>query len=54
MIVQLYEYLYLGILTFIRVDIIFEIYKIKCFPGGLNPKLLHQSLDLTTEMVFKK
>ena len=53
-IVQLYEYLYLGILTFIRVDIIFESYKKKCFPGGLNPKLLHQSLDLTTEMVFKK
>ena len=53
-IVQLYEYLYLGILTFRPVDIIFENYKIKCFPGGLNPKLLHQSLDLTTEMVFKK
>ena len=45
--------LHLRIVLLFLINLI-EKYKIKCLPRGLNPKLLHQSLDLTTEMVFYK
>ena len=45
-------FLHLCLVLLFLINLI-ENYKIKCFPRGLNPKLLHQSLDLTNEMVFK-